>query len=195
MPADAKIPPVILLTSCASLAYEVTLTRIFSISLWYHYAFMIISIAMLGYAASGTALALSPRLKDSGRIGRYALLLGIAIPASYLLANRVPFDPVRLTWERTQLFYLGLYYLILSVPFFCAGLVVATSFTVASGRSGLFYGADLLGAGLGSLGVLFLMYAAAPERVVFVLSALALAAGCLMLGGRARLVVLALIAI
>src|SRR5512147_1086009 len=112
MPVNAKIPPVIFLTSCASLAYEVALTRIFSISLWYHFAFMIISIAMLGFAASGTALSLFPRLREIDNLPLYALLLGGAIPASYLLANRVPFDPVRLGWESVQFLYIGCYYLI-----------------------------------------------------------------------------------
>src|SRR6266702_4487108 len=176
MNTDRNIPLAILLCSSASLAYEVALTRIFSISLWYHYAFMIISIAMLGFAASGTALALYPRLKEMGYLGRYALLLGIAIPASYLLANLIPFDPVRFEWEKGQFLYLGLYYLVLAVPFFAAGLVVATAFTVQSSRSGLFYGADLVGAGIGSLGVLALLCATSPERGVFIISMTALAA-------------------
>src|SRR4030042_6700779 len=51
-----KIFFVIFLCSSSSLAYEITLTRVFSISLWYHFAFMIISIAMLGIGASGTVL-------------------------------------------------------------------------------------------------------------------------------------------
>ncbi|MBI5893712.1 MAG: hypothetical protein HZB79_08710 [Deltaproteobacteria bacterium] len=38
--------------SLAMLAYEAALTRIFSIALWYHFAFMVVSIAMLGIAAS-----------------------------------------------------------------------------------------------------------------------------------------------
>ncbi|HLO27038.1 MAG TPA: hypothetical protein VK187_13075, partial [Geobacteraceae bacterium] len=185
MSTDRGIPLTILLTSSASLAYEVALTRIFSISLWYHFAFMIISIAMLGFAASGAALSLYPALREIGRLQLYALFLGIAIPASYLLANAVPFDPVRLGWERTQFLFIALYYVILAVPFFCAGLVVATAFAAQSSQAGLFYGADLLGAGLGSLGVLVLLGMASPERGVFVISAIALAAVCLT--GRLRL--------
>ena len=48
----------IALLSACTLAYEVALTRLFSIVLWHHFAYMIISAAMLGYGASGTALAL-----------------------------------------------------------------------------------------------------------------------------------------
>jgi hypothetical protein len=57
-----------ILSACV-LAYEVLLTRLFSIALWHHFAYMIISAAMLGYGASGTALTL---LKggSSGASGR-----------------------------------------------------------------------------------------------------------------------------
>ena len=92
MTTDKGVPLTIFFCSSASLAYEVSLTRIFSISLGYHFAFMIISIAMLGFAGSGTALALYPRLREIRKLPLYALLLGIAIPASYLLANTVPFS-------------------------------------------------------------------------------------------------------
>src|ERR1700757_4428147 len=117
---DLKIPVIIFLSSCTTLAYEVLLTRIFSISLWYHFAFMIISIAMLGFAASGALLALIPRAKDLSRIPRYALFLAAGITLSYLLANMVPFDPVRLSWEKSQVFHICLYYVTLAIPFFCS---------------------------------------------------------------------------
>src|SRR5262245_34657023 len=84
---NLKIPFVIFISSWTALAYEVLLTRIFSISLWYHFAFMIISIAMLGFAASGVLLALYPGIKDLSRLPTYSLWLAIAITGSYLLAN------------------------------------------------------------------------------------------------------------
>ena len=186
MTTDRKTPLTILLCSLASLAFEVCLTRIFSISLWYHFAFMIISIAMLGLAASGAALAIFPRLKMVDRIGGYSLLLGIAIPVSYLVANRVPFDPIQLAWDKGQLLNIGLLYLVLAMPFFCGGLVVATAFSVQSARAGLLYGADLLGAGLGSLGIMLLLGLMAPERCVFILSLAPLLAACLYGGTRLR---------
>jgi hypothetical protein len=190
MTSERKTPLAIFLCSLASLAYEVALTRIFSISLWYHFAFMIISIAMLGFAASGAALALFPRLKNVARISSYSLMLGIALPLSYLLVNQIPFDPARLAWDKVQILYIGSYYLILAVPFFCTGLVIATAFTAQSSRSGLLYGADLLGAGLGSLGVLLLLGVMAPERGVFILALPPLAAAWLSGGARLRVAAL-----
>jgi spermidine synthase len=181
-----KIVPAVFMTSMAGLAFEVLLTRIFSVSLWYHFAFMIISVAMLGLAASGTVLSLSSRLQDSGNTGLYTFCLGISMPASYLLTNLIPFDPVRLAWEKAEILYLGLYYVLLAIPFFFVGLVIATAFTTASGKSGLVYGADLLGAGLGSLGVLVLMGTTSPEHAVFILSMVVLAVSFPVCGKRLR---------
>src|SRR4030042_483655 len=49
------------LLSSAALAFEITLTRLFSVTQWYHFAFLAVSVALLGYGASGTALSLAPR--------------------------------------------------------------------------------------------------------------------------------------
>jgi hypothetical protein len=180
----------IFLFSFSSLAYEIALTRIFSISLWYHFAFMVISIAMLGIGASGTVLSLSPPLKASSglqsvrtRIGIYGLLLGAGIPISYLISNHLPFDPVRLSWDRGQVLYICLYYLVLCLPFFFFGLSVSTALSASSERSGLLYSADLLGAGTGSVFLLYLMSVTGPEHAVLLISCAALT-GAIIIGGR-----------
>ena len=180
----------IFLFSFSSLSYEIALTRVFSISLWYHFAFMVISIAMLGIGAGGTVLSLSRKLNApfrhdmlSARIGIYGLCLGASITASYLLTNRLPFDPVRLSWDKVQLLYICLYYLLLSTPFFFFGLSVSTAFSSASERAGLLYGADLLGAGAGSIGLVFFMSITGPEVVILLVSSIALG-GAFLIGGR-----------
>jgi len=190
MKAEKKILLAIFLCSFSGLSYEVVLTRVFSISLWYHFAFMIISIAMLGIGASGTVLSLSRKLGDPSKMGVYSLLLGLWISLSYLLSNQIPFDPVRLSWDRIQVCYIVIYYITLALPFFFAGLLFATAFSSLSRKAGLIYGADLLGAGVGSIGVLSLMTFAAPERIVFFLSAFPLFAA--MIIGRKRLRIIAL---
>jgi hypothetical protein len=186
-----RILPILFLCSFASLAYEIALTRIFSISLSYHFAFMIVSMAMLGIGASGTVLSLAPRLRNPSYIGIYAFLLGLAISLSYLLANRIPFDPVKLSWSEVELLYVGLYYVALSAPFFFTGILIATAFSSMSETSGLLYAADLLGAGTGSAGVLLLMIFAEPDQAVFIVSCLALSAS--LVGGRTRLRIVSLL--
>jgi len=190
---DRKILPVIFLCSLSSLAYQIALTRIFSISLWYHFAFMIVSIAMLGIGASGTVLSLYSRLRDLSYLGMYSLLLGIGISLSYLISNQIHFDPVKLSWETTQLFYICLYYITLSVPFFFFGLIIATAFASFSERAGLIYGADLLGAGIGSIGILSLMTATGPDRVVFILSSIVFMASFVIGNNKVKAVSIVLI--
>ena len=61
-PAPAKAAPLgllaaVLLISCAAIAYEILLMRVLSIVQWHHFAWMIISLALLGYGASGSAIA------------------------------------------------------------------------------------------------------------------------------------------
>lgn len=176
-----KILAAIFLFSFSCLSYEISLTRVFSISLWYHFAFMVVSIAMLGIGASGTVLCLSPKLRIppqpeglAARIGLYGLFLGASISVGYTLSNHLPFDPVRLSWDEVQLLYILLYYLFLSAPFFFFGLAVSTAFSSSSGQSGFLYGADLLGAGFGSLSFLCLMSITGPEVVVLLVSSVAL---------------------
>lgn len=173
---ETKAPPSplprlgIFLCSLSAISFEISLTRIFSISLWYHYAFMVVSIAMLGLGLSGTALSLFPNLRKKDKPGLYALMLGISIPLAYALMNVVPFEPARLAWEMRQALYMGLYYLILSVPFFFFGLVLSLAFTLESQRSALVYGADLLGAGAGSVCALLLIGKLGPERTVILIA-------------------------
>ena len=112
-----------LLSACV-LAYEVLLTRLFSIVLWHHFAYMIISAAMLGYGASGTALTLL-REKIAGYIGPIYLAAAIGLaflmPATFLLSQEVPFNPLELLWDPFQLTRLLSIYLLMMLPFFCAG--------------------------------------------------------------------------
>lgn len=192
MAQGQRILPVIFVSSSASLAFEVLLTRIYSISVSYHFAALIVSIAMLGIAASGAMLSLFPRLANRAYLGRYAMALGIAIPAGFLLVNLFPFDPVRLSWEKSEVLRIGFHYLVLAVPFLCTGLIIATALSNWSSRSGLIYGADLLGAAAGSIGILVLTSLTSPERGIFLLAAFVLATSGILLASPCRIAALVL---
>ncbi|MBI4824708.1 MAG: hypothetical protein HY805_10865 [Nitrospirae bacterium] len=179
----------IFLCSFSAISYEITLTRIFSISLSYHFAFMVVSIAMLGIALSGTILSIYPRLKDLSRLGLYSILLSVSIPLSYLLSNQLPFDPVRLSWEKVAFLYILAYYAVLSIPFFFFGMIMSTAFSLKSKESGLIYGSDLLGAGLGSISAILIMAWAGPAMSVFFFSAIS-ASGVFVIGRKKAGIVL-----
>lgn len=195
----------VFLLSCSVLIFEISLTRIFSITLWYHFAFMVISIAMLGIGSAGTVLSLcacsgnrpedreqdlsGSRMKISGFICSlrglplFSLMTGIAILVCYIVSNSIPFDPARFAWDRLQPVYLFFYCLLLSIPFLFSGIVIAAAFTLFSARSLPVYAADLIGAGTGSLLVIVILNMAAPEYAVITASSLSLAAA-LLLGDR-----------
>jgi len=177
-------PPFIaigLLSVCV-LAYEVLLTRLFSIVLWHHFAYMIISAAMLGYGASGTALNL---LKE--KIARHfgmvyvmaAAALAVLMPGAFLLAQQVPFDPLELLWDKTQPGKLFAVYLLMMLPFFCGGLGIGLIFTHFGKQSSRIYACDILGAGIGSLGVIVVVFLLPPNRVLNGLTALAMLAAAI----------------
>ncbi len=170
MGENRYILPSIFAASFSCLSFEITLTRIFSFSLWYHFAFMVISIAMLGIGASGTILSVSSRLKDIRYLQIYCVLFSAAMPASYLLLNLVPFDPAKLAWDRSQMLYIGIYYLVLSIPFFFFGMIVTTAFSSSGFPPGKIYGADLMGGGAGSLGTLLFLSLGPPEKIIFAIA-------------------------
>ena len=81
-PIPRRILLSLLLLSTATLTFEIDLTRLFSVAQFYHFAFMIVSIALLGYGASGTALTIFPGLRraDSRRsMAWLALATGIIL--------------------------------------------------------------------------------------------------------------------
>ncbi|MDJ0924153.1 MAG: hypothetical protein QNJ77_06280, partial [Acidimicrobiia bacterium] len=141
--------------SAAGLIFEIALTRVFAITQFYHFAFLTVSMALLGLGASGSVLTAYPRLGSGGprRWAMLAALQGVATIGAYWVANTLPFDSFAIAWDRAQLVYLALYYLTLSVPFFFGGLIVAILLTGAGQpvpvSSHLVYGASLAGSGLG----------------------------------------------
>ena len=148
----------IFFTSCAALTFEISLTRIFSVSLWYHFAFMVVSIALLGYGVSGSFLMLIPRINKE-HISKYlfylSLLFSLSIPFFYAVSNRIPFDPVKISWDINQLYYIFFYYLFYSIPFFFAGLIISMALANISTKSHTIYFFDLIGAASGSIVALF----------------------------------------
>ena len=139
---------------------------------------MVISIAMLGTGSAGTFLAISKVksccISSDANLPLFACGGGISIIVSYLISNYIPFDPVKFSWDYKQFLYLAGYCLVLSIPFFFAGILFASAFHLHSSKSGTIYGADLLGAGAGSLAVLLLLNITSTENAILVSSSLCL---------------------
>jgi membrane protein CcdC involved in cytochrome C biogenesis len=162
----------IFLVSCGVLIFEISLTRLFSIYLSHHFAFMVVSIAMLGIGSAGTILSLFTGLKNRAKLGFYAHCAGLSIFFSYLVVNHLSFVPEKLLWDKIQIVYIALYYILFSIPFFFAGALLVTVFSTESRKSNVIYCADLLGAGAGSLAVLMVLNISGPEYAVLLASTL-----------------------
>jgi MFS family permease len=136
-----------------TLLLELSLTRVMSVTLWYHFGFLVISTALLGFGASGVTLALWRRLREEMPLDRslsvLALFFGLTTLASFWLQQHIPFDPFSLLSDLSQLWLMPLFLLTVVVPFFFAGLALALLFTRGSASVNRLYAFDLLGAGLG----------------------------------------------
>ncbi len=143
------------LVAAATLAFEIALTRLFSLTQGYHFAFLGVSIALLGAGASGSLLASRPGWR-ARRHSLSAAAAGMAgsLSVGYLLLNALPFDTYRLALESIQWAYLGLYYLLLVAPFLAGGLVMALALARWPDRAPALYAANMVGAAAGCVAVL-----------------------------------------
>ncbi|HEY5571945.1 MAG TPA: hypothetical protein VIK64_02925, partial [Anaerolineales bacterium] len=128
------------------------MTRLFSVAQFYHFAFMIVSIALLGFGASGTALTIFPSLlkaKPGQRMSQFVMATGISILAAYLLTNWLPFDSFSIAWDRRQVLILVLHYIALATPFFFSGMALGFLLAASPQFAGTTYAVNLLGSAAG----------------------------------------------
>jgi spermidine synthase len=149
----------IFLISAATLLFQVTFVRIFSVSIWYHFAFLVVSVALFGFGASGVALSLVKKgVRDPLYQCLAPALFAVTATGAYLVANAIPFSPFRIFQHPVQIVYFLLYDLLLMAPFFFAGSTVGLILRAYPPRAGMLYAFDLIGAALGT----FLVFAALP---------------------------------
>ena len=197
-----EAPPylAIALLSAAALAYEILLMRLFSIIQWHHFAYMMISVALLGYGAAGSFVALARRVllpRFAWAFTASTALFAITAAAGFALAQRVPFNPLELLWDPQQPLRLLTVYLLLFLPFFFVATALASAFARFGAHSHYIYSFDIVGAGLGSIGILAALFIVTPSGALRLITALGWAAAAIAaftLGLRPRSVSAALLA-
>ncbi|MBX7046066.1 MAG: hypothetical protein K1X86_09530 [Ignavibacteria bacterium] len=166
----------IFLTALSTLLLEFTLTRILSVSLWYHFAFMVISVALLGFGVSGVFLSLNEKIKKIGTdklLTWLSILYGVSILASFLIINQIPFDPFSLLTDTIQFLYLPLYYLLITIPFFFSGLIISILLSYFKNEISKLYFFDLIGAGAACFAFVFFIPALGGGGTIAVIASLA----------------------
>ncbi len=167
----------IFLISSATLCLQISLTRYFSVSQHYHFAFWVVSIAFMGYGASGSFLTLFKSFSSVDRdtfLSYSSFIYSLTILLSFLLCNSVPFDFISISWDKNQIFFVFLYYILLCTPFFFAGLTISFAISRVPRLVNRIYFSDLFGAGAGTLIALFVFLLKGDRGVIIFCSFLAL---------------------
>ena len=180
----------IFLVSCTTLSLEITLIRYFSVSQSYHFAFLVVGIAFLGYGASGSIVSLLEERRHRPQDGLTAVAAtaySLSILGSFLLANRIPFDLNSLTWNTAHIWMSGLFYIIFGVPFFFAGFILSLFLSRYPKSVSRIYCADLIGAGCGTLLPLIVFPPGGDSGAVIFIAILPLLAALCFQKGPSRL--------
>lgn len=150
----------IALLSAAAIGHEILLMRFFSIIQWHHFAYMIISLALLGYGASGTLLGLAGgwlRERFAAAFIAGAVLMSVSMLGGFAVAQQIPFNALEILWTPRQWLYLSGIYFLMSVPFFCAATAIGLALAAHPDRIHRIYRSDLLGAGAGAAVIVFML--------------------------------------
>jgi len=160
----------IALASCAVLLFEVLVTRVLSVVLWYHFVFLSVSLAMLGLGAPGVWFSMRPPSERT--VPRALLLAGVAMPIATMAILKL--GPL---FREAMTFWV----LVVLLPILPLGTAVCALLLSARGRAiGWMYGADLLGATLGALLVFPLLYGLPTPQVIAALGVLPIVAAVLL---------------
>lgn len=160
----------IFILSLTTLMYEVLLTRIFSVTMWYHYAFVAVSIAMFGMTVGALLVFFFPSFfKDSKteeHLAKSSFLFSISIIFSFFTHLSIPFISNNLSL--IGIFSIGLNYIVISIPFIFSGIAISLLLSRYKDYVSKLYAFDLVGAGIGCfLLILIINNTDGPNAVLF----------------------------
>lgn len=161
MHADRRLLAGTFLVCFANLQLEVVITRLFSATMFYHFTFLAIALALFGVAASGVYVFIAGETLASNIRGhmarasrRFALFALVAL--AYAMAN--PMDIVIVTGSNAipeftsrQMWQLIFLVGITSIPFFYSGMVVSLALAYFRSDTGRIYAWDLAGAAIAAV--------------------------------------------
>src|ERR1043166_4288478 len=170
----------VFLITLSGLILEVGLTRIYSASIWYHFAFVAISVALLGWGLGGFTVHLWKRFKpiSMNAASLVTVLYAAAIPFCLWLLVRYPFE-----MDRLPLFFLAPL-----LPFFLAGMALSIIFDLHRAQAGTLYFYDLVGAALGAVVVTLLLHVFGGEAALLVGAIAPAIAALLLTAGTSRVI-------
>jgi spermidine synthase len=150
-PATA-VPAAVFVMSMSSLLLELALTRLFSVILFYHFAFLAISIALLGLGAGGVFAYLKKNWLERWSTRQIGVAMSLLNAAAILIALVIVLQmSVSLQLSLKNFVKLTEIYLLSAVPFFGTGVMFSVVFARETWRVNSLYGADLVGGSIACL--------------------------------------------
>ncbi len=162
------------LVTLATLTFEILLTRIFSVTMWYHMAFMAVSIAMFGMTVGSLWVYLHPSRYVPEQVQRQLAVNSFYFSISIIFSFLTHLEcPVIYKLSFMGIYSLTLTYLVISIPFIFSGICVCLALTKFPGHIGKLYAADLTGAALGCIALIYLLRIFDGPSAVLVVSVIA----------------------
>src|SRR5688572_10347918 len=157
----------IFLIALSGLVLEVSITRIFSAAIWYHFAFVAVSVALVGLGASG--LVVQHRVNKLK--GKWAE--NLTIYSAWGITIFIPITLFVMHALASQVIYLPLFMILFSVPFFLVGIIISAAFNAFASVAGRLYAADLIGASAGALLVVLFLVLTGGEGATLIVGLIA----------------------
>lgn len=158
----------------ATMMYEILLTRIFSVTMWYHFAFVAISVAMFGMTIGAVLVYLCPAYFAPSRTHQHLALASLCFALSIVVSILIHFNTATVPEPTVEgIFALALTYMVASVPFLFSGISVCLALTAFRNQTGTLYAADLCGAAVGCLALIYTLELTDGPTAALVVASLA----------------------
>ncbi|MHB8788897.1 MAG: spermidine synthase family protein [Desulfobulbaceae bacterium] len=195
-PPDLRLHLALFLLSGGLIAFQLEQMQLLALLQWHHFAYLVISVALLGFGAAGTCLALFretllrhlPLLLPLLFYG-CAVLMALALPALQDMVSN--FDLGLLLIDPGQIGMVLLAQSLYLLLFFLGALPLGLVFIVHSTRINSLYSANLAGSGAGAVATVILMYFLPPQRLPGLTALVCWLAGLLVTPSRRLLPLLA----
>ncbi len=152
----------VFLTSFSILSYEIVFTRIFAYIQWHNLSSLIITMALLGFGASGSIIAVLQKRIETNYLNWFFAMLNLFplfLALGFILSSFLSFNPYEMSFNPVQVLYIFLYFFLMSISFFFGATIICIALLRYSISKTYFM--NLVGSGTGALavvGALFLMH-------------------------------------
>jgi spermidine synthase len=165
--SHTRVTVVVFLTSFSILSYEIVFTQVFAYMQWHNLSALVITMALLGFGASGSVVSILHKRIEKAYVGCFfgaTLLFPVCLGAGFIISSRLMFNPYEIGVAPRQVIFFFLYFFLMALPFFWGGAIVCIAFLRYSISKTYF--ANLVGAGAGALAVAGAAYLLHPYNIM-----------------------------